>query len=97
MPDADALETIQRSDRRLIDAQKPAHTQYAIRVVHPGLRIGCQSTIGVDALIGPYPSASLGELKLAQSGQLAASRPRLGPSRAWSFTHNIIRHLSFAI
>jgi phage tail-like protein len=73
-PDEDALQTM----RRLIDAQKPAHTHYEIRVVHPGLRIGCQSTIGVDALIGPYPSAALGELKLAQSGQLAPSRPRLG-------------------
>lgn len=77
VPDADALETI----RHLIDAQKPAHTQYEIRVVHPGLRIGCQSTVGVDALIGPYPSAPLGQLKLAQSGQLAPSRPRLGYER----------------
>ena len=77
VPDDDALATI----HRLIDAQKPAHTQYAIRVVHPGVRIGCQSTIGVDALIGPYPSAPLGTLKLAQSGQLVPSRPRLGYKR----------------
>lgn len=75
--DADALKTIQR----LIDAQKPAHTHCEIRVVRSGLRIGCQSTVGVDALIGPYAGASLGGLKLAQSGQLAAARPRLGYSR----------------
>ncbi len=76
-PDDEALETL----HRLIDAQKPAHTQYDIRIVHPGVRIGCQSTIGVDALIGPYPSAALGELRLAQSGQLPPSRPRLGYKR----------------
>jgi hypothetical protein len=77
VPDAAALEVTQH----LIDTQKPAHTRYEIRVVKPGLRIGCQSTVGVDALLGPYPSAPLGAIKLGQSGQLAPTRPRLGHSR----------------
>nr|HMN27198.1 hypothetical protein [Caldilineaceae bacterium] len=59
---------------RLIEAQKPAHTRYQLRVVEPGVRIGCQSTIGVDMLIGPYRSAPLGEMKLAASSQLPANR-----------------------
>jgi phage tail-like protein len=59
---------------RLIEAQKPAHTGYQLRVVEPGVRIGCQSTIGVDMLIGSYPSAPLGEMKLAASSQLPARR-----------------------
>ena len=44
---------------QLIETQKPAHTRYQLRIVEPGVRIGCQSTIGVDMLIGPYPSAPL--------------------------------------
>lgn len=77
VPDEDALDTI----RHLIDAQKPAHTHYEIRIVEPGIRIGCQSTIGVDALVGPYPGAPLSGMKLAQSSQLAPGQPRLGYKR----------------
>jgi phage tail-like protein len=64
--DATDLLTLQR----LIDAQKPAHTAYQVRVVEPGVRIGCQSSIGIDMLIGSYPAAPLGEMNLAQSSQL---------------------------
>ena len=77
VPDADALDTI----RHLIDAQKPAHAHYEIRIVEPGVRIGCQSTVGVDALVGPYPGAPLGGMKLAQSSQLAPTRERVGYKR----------------
>ncbi len=77
VPDAEALATI----RHLLDVQKPAHTHYEIRVVAPGVRIGCQSTIGVDTVVGSYPGAPLGGLKLAQSGRLAAGPPRLGTQR----------------
>lgn len=59
---------------RLIEAQKPAHTRYELRLVEPGVRIGCQSTIGVDMLVGPYPTAALGEIKLSGSSQLQANR-----------------------
>lgn len=76
-PNGEALDTLQR----LIEAQKPAHTRYEIRVVAPGLRIGCQSTVGVDTLIGHYPAAPLGDAKLGQGSQLASSRPRLGHTR----------------
>jgi hypothetical protein len=38
--------------------------------VEPGVRIGCQSSIGIDMLIGSYPAAPLGEMNLAQSSQL---------------------------
>ena len=61
--------------RHLIDAQKPAHTRYRLRLVRPGFRIGCQSTVGADALIGPYPQAPLGEMMLAHSSQLADGAP----------------------
>jgi phage tail-like protein len=74
VPSEDAYATV----RHVIDGQKPAHTHYELRVFKAGLRVGCQSTVGVDALIGPYPTAPLDELKLGQSSQLTPERPRLG-------------------
>ena len=47
-PDESALATL----HQLIAAQKPAHTRYQLRVAAPDLRIGCQSTVGVDTIIG---------------------------------------------
>jgi phage tail-like protein len=76
-PDEAALDTL----HRLIAAQKPAHTRYLLRVATPELRIGCQSTVGVDTLIGRYPTAPLDEMTLSQSSQLATERPRLGHTR----------------
>ncbi len=76
-PDAAALDSL----HRLIAAQKPAHTRYQLRVAAPEIRIGCQSTIGVDTLIGRYPTAPLNEMTLSQSSQLAIEHPRLGYTR----------------
>ena len=56
--------------RQLIDAQKPAHTAYQICVFHQGIRIGKQSSIGVDMWLGHYPTEVLGGMKLGQSSQL---------------------------
>ena len=36
----------------LLKAESPAHTQYQIEYVEPGFRIGIQSMIGFDAVIG---------------------------------------------
>ena len=55
--------------RRLIEAQKPAHTGFELRTFGPGIRIGCQSTIGVDMQIAPYPQEPVGEVTLG-FGQL---------------------------
>ncbi len=77
--DSAALQTLQR----LIEAQKPAHTRYQIRLVAPGIAIGCQSTIGVDMLLGSAPPSPLGGLTLAPGSYLgpnAPIRPRLGGS-----------------
>jgi phage tail-like protein len=76
-PDETALTTL----HRLIEAQKPAHSRYQLRLAGPGLRIGCQSTVGVDTLIGRYPTAPLDEMALSQSSQLASERRRLGYRR----------------
>jgi hypothetical protein len=37
---------------RIVDREKPAHTDYRIRVVSPEMRIGLQALIGIDAIVG---------------------------------------------
>lgn len=51
-----------RSDRqrksleRLLRVESPAHARYAIEYVQPRFRIGVQSMIGLDAVVGRYPA-----------------------------------------
>lgn len=73
--DAEAVATL----NRLVEQFRLDHTRHELRLVEPGIRIGCQSTVGLDMIIGEPPAAPLGELRLGQSGVLAAhsSRPRL--------------------
>ncbi len=52
-------EAEERTLRRAIEAEKPAHTRYTLHLVPPRLRVGRQSTIGVDTIIGRYPVARL--------------------------------------
>lgn len=56
---------------RLIESQKPAHTAYRICLFRPGLRIGKQSSIGIDTWLGNYPGEPLGGMALGQSSGLA--------------------------
>lgn len=48
-------ERAERMLRLLIENEKPAHTEYALCKVEPRFRIGVQSTIGFDTLVGCYP------------------------------------------
>ncbi|HEY3284054.1 MAG TPA: phage tail protein [Armatimonadota bacterium] len=43
----------------LLKAESPAHTAYQIRYVEPRFRIGFQSTIGLDAVIGRLPEGGV--------------------------------------
>jgi len=56
--------------RSIIDAEKPAHTEYSIRKVHPRMRVGLQSTIGVDSYIGVYPIAVLSSEEMPMVSRL---------------------------
>jgi phage tail-like protein len=49
----------ERMIRRALDAEKPAHTCYDLCLVEPRFRVGLQSTVGLDTIIGPYPVAYL--------------------------------------
>jgi phage tail-like protein len=68
----------ERMLRRALDTEKPAHTRYDLCLVEPRLRVGVQSTIGVDTILGEIPKARLA----CQAGEDAPpSRPpryRLG-------------------
>ncbi len=49
----------ERMLHRALDAEKPAHTQYDLCLVEPRFRVGLQSTVGLDTVIGAYPVAWL--------------------------------------
>jgi hypothetical protein len=70
--------TQERTIRRAIDAEKPAHTGYDLCLVEPRFRVGVQSTVGLDTIIGPYPRARLGCRHDATAAPSLPPRSRLG-------------------
>ena len=67
VPDQAAYDTI----TAIIEAQKPAHTGFRLCLFAPGLRIGKQSSIGIDTWLGHYPKAPIGDFTLGQAAQLS--------------------------
>lgn len=57
----------QRVIERLIEEQIPAHVHYQLLPIKAELRIGEQSTLGVDTLIGLDAPQALGEARLGES------------------------------
>lgn len=49
----------QRMLRRAVDSVKPAQTAGEICLVEPRFRVGLQSTLGIDSILGDYPVARL--------------------------------------
>lgn len=45
--------------RRAIDDQKPAHAAYDLCLVEAAFRVGLQSTVGVDTIVGDLPKTQL--------------------------------------
>lgn len=68
VPDQDAYNTI----HAIIEAQKPAHTGFRLCIFAPGLRIGKQSSIGIDTWLGHYPKAPIGGFTLGQAAKLSS-------------------------
>jgi hypothetical protein len=75
----------------LIAAEKPAHTQVSIRYVEPRLRIGVQSAIGLDAVVGRYPrGVEVAAARLGGDSVLDAPRDsRGGPTLAIGATTRV--------
>lgn len=64
--------------RRAVYESAPAHTCHELCLVEARLRVGAQSTVGVDTIVGAIPTARLAE---ADQSAVAPSRPprhRLG-------------------
>jgi hypothetical protein len=64
--------------RRAINAEKPAHASFDLCLVEPRFRVGLQSTVGVDTILGGSPAA---RLACTHESDAPASRPphsRLG-------------------
>jgi len=49
----------ERMVRRALDAERPAHTAYDLCLVEPRLRVGVQSTVGLDTIVAATPVARL--------------------------------------
>ena len=69
----------ERMVRRAIDSEKPGHTQYDLCLVEPRLRVGMQSTVGIDTIIGDYPVAHLACVHRCGSGDCGEEPPSRQP------------------
>jgi phage tail-like protein len=68
----------ERMVRRALDTEKPAHTRYDLCLIEPRFRVGLQSSVGLDTIIGAYPVA---RLACTEERDVPPSRPprnRLG-------------------
>ena len=73
-----------RALARLVDDERPAHARACIAYVEPRFRVGVQSSIGLDAVVGRYPDAQpLDQAVLGQATVLGGERrpERLGAAR----------------
>jgi len=62
-----------RSLLNLLRSETPAYTQGQIEYVEPRFRIGIQSTVGLNSVVGRYPSGvTLDQSKLGGSSVLSA-------------------------
>ena len=68
------------SIERLISLAKPAHTAHQLELVHPRFRIGFQSAIGLDSVVGQYPeSITLDRQRLGSDTVVGESADAKGP------------------
>jgi phage tail-like protein len=71
------VDTYRNAVARLVAAEKPAHTQHQVVYVEPRFRVGIQSMIGYDAVIGCYPRGiTLDSSKLGKATVLTGQAPR---------------------
>jgi phage tail-like protein len=58
--------------RELIEAEKPAHTDFQLCLAEPRMRTGFQARLGIDAIVGgDPPPGRLGEVVLGQRSYLS--------------------------
>jgi phage tail-like protein len=76
----------ERIIKRVVELWKPAHTQFFLRRVKPGFKVGLQSMIGADTIIAKYPQAVLGQVSRLGKESILSSAP--GESGAPGFVLN---------
>lgn len=76
--------------QRVVEAEKPAHTDYHLCFVEPRMRVGFQARLGIDSIVAgpPEPLALTGSVlgvesylgKGAESGRIGQAGSRVGQS-----------------
>ncbi len=56
LPWPQATQQERQAVQRIVELAKPAHTQAQLEIVEPLMRVGCQSIVGVNTVIGCYPT-----------------------------------------
>ncbi len=54
--------------QQAVESEKPAHTLGSLTLIHPGVCIGLQSTLGVDTILADRPEPVLGQSSSAYIG-----------------------------
>lgn len=72
VPAAQVPLAIQRQALRdLIEAEKPAHTDFQLCLIEPRMRVGVQARVGIDSIVaGPGPAMRLGSGELGLDSYL---------------------------
>jgi len=64
----------QQALRRLIEAEKPAHTDFDLCLAEPRMRVGVQARLGIDSIVaGPGPAMRLGTAELGGDSYLGGN------------------------
>ena len=64
---------------RIVEMAKPAHSSGRIELIEPALRIGCGAFLGLNTVVGRYPSQLLeGVTKLSRYSVLGPSAAERG-------------------
>jgi phage tail-like protein len=83
MPMPDTVDPLElQTLERIIEMAKPAHALGHLRLVRPRFRVGVQSFLGMDTMIGAYPEGVVeGTSKLGADSVLGQSVEEEGPPR----------------
>jgi hypothetical protein len=66
--------------RQVVELAKPAHAEATVEIVEPRFRIGMQSLLGLDTVVGRYPDAVVeGEARVGYDSVLGPSADEAQP------------------
>lgn len=73
-------ESERRTLEQVIELAKPAHTKAELHLIRPRMRVGVQSFIGVDSVIGAYPASTItGQGRLGRDTVLSQPAGQASP------------------